>query len=277
MSTAGRARQLKLALFAEGTADPSLDKLWGDEIPRFLGLAPFDRVIGFSKHHMVAMSNANMNLKHSTSTTSVGLDIILAQELQRKEFDCAVVAWDLVPAWDSGSDATACRWHDTLLLYEGLARSRALPTLWRQQASERLRELTSRAKPSDRKAFPHPAPGMVLGLCMEPEFEGLLLDETGIKAALGIKGKRLPRRWPTTWKHVSAPRPSETLAKAIEAARSMQPRPPVFRKVRQSLREAKHEWGRLLLSNATPEFRSKILAHPVSERLLLLLASVSPR
>ncbi|MDC0711469.1 hypothetical protein POL68_23560 [Stigmatella sp. ncwal1] len=276
MSTAGRAKPLRLALFAEGTTDPSLDKLWGEEIPKFLGLAPFDRVIGFSKHHMVAMSKANMSLKFKTSTLSVGLDVILAQELQKKDFDCAVVAWDLVPAWDSGSDATACRWQDTLLLYEGLARSQKLPPLWHQRATERFHELKARPKPSDRKALPRPEPGMVLSVCMEPEFEGLLLDEAGVKAALGLKGKKLPRRWPTTWKHTPAPRPSETLARAIEAARSLQPQPPVFRKVRQPLREAKHEWGRLLLSSATPEFRRNILAHPLAERLRLLLSAVPP-
>ncbi|WP_232293564.1 hypothetical protein [Stigmatella aurantiaca] len=260
-------------LFAEGTTDSSLERLWGQELPAFLGLAPFDRVVGFSKHHMVAMSKANMSLPHKTSTTSVGLDVILAQELQKKDFDCAIVAWDLVPAWDSGSDATACRWQDTLLLYEGLARSQKLPPLWHQRATERLHDLKSRAQPSDRKFLPRPEPGTVLSVCMEPEFEGLLLDEAGVKAALGLKGKKLPHRWPTTWLHTPAPRPSETLAKAIEAARSIQPRPPVFRKVRRPLREAKHEWGRLLLNSATPEFRRKILAHPVSERLRLLLAA----
>lgn len=270
-STQSRRGRLRVVLFVEGTSGSSLDGLWRMEIPALLKLPRFERVVGFSKHNLVAMSNANMGLKYKTSTVSVGLDEIIARELKLQPFDCAVVAWDLVPAWDSGSDASACRWADTLLLYEGLSRSKRLPTAWRELAEQRFAELKSRATPSQRSSIPCPAPHTVLGVCMEPEFEGMLMDEAGVKAALGLKGKTV-RDWPNTWGRQQNPRPSETLAKAIEAARRIQPKPTVFRKIRLPLREAKHEWGGLFIKSATSGFRENLMNHPISGRLRLLLA-----
>ncbi len=177
---------MRLVLFVEGTTGSALQALWGEEIPKQLGLLPFDRVVGFTKGHLVAMSNENMKLKHRTSTILVGFDQLLARELDKKTFDCAVVAWDLVPAWDSGSDASACRWKETLLLYEGLARSKVVPEVWSDRARDRLEELRSRAEPSHRSRLPQPAPQTVLGVCMDPEFEGWLLSEAGVKSALGL-------------------------------------------------------------------------------------------
>jgi hypothetical protein len=269
-STLNKREHLRLVLFVEGTSGPPLDELWRNEIPALLSLPPFERVVGFSKHNLVAMSNANIGLKHKTSTVSVGLDELIARELRTKPFDCAIVAWDLVPAWDSGSDASACRWEDTLLLYEGLSRSNSLPVAWRERAEQRFKQLKARAIPSHRTSVPRPAPNTVLGVCMEPEFEGMLLDESGVKTVLGLKGK--VHQWPNTWERQREPRPSETLAKAIEAAKRVQPKPPVFRKIRLPLREAKHEWARLFIKGSTGGFRDRLLSHPVSQRLLLLLA-----
>lgn len=275
ISTQNKRKKLRLVLFVEGTSDPSLDGLWRDAIPVLLSIQPFERVVGFSKHNLVAMSKANMGLKYKTSTVSVGLDELIARELKKKPFDCAVVAWDLVPAWDSGSDPSACRWEDTLLLYEGLSRSKSLPVAWCECAEQRFNELKARAAPSDRTSIPRPAPNTVLGVCMEPEFEGLLMDETGVKAALGLKGK--VRNWPSTWARQRDPRPSETLAKAIEVARRIQPTPSVFRKIRLPLREAKHEWGRFFIKGAAGGFRAKMLNHPVAQRLILLLSESQTR
>jgi hypothetical protein len=272
-SSPNERKKLRVVLFVEGTSGPALEGLWGNEIAQLLSIPSFERVVGFSKHNMVAMSNANIGLKHKTSTISVGLDVLIARELTVKPFDCAVVAWDLVPSWDSGTDASACRWKDTLLLYEGLSRSERLPVEWRMRAEQRFKELNARDIPSRRLAISRPAPFAVLGICMEPEFEGMLMDEAGVKAILGLKGK--VRGWPNTWERQQDPRPSETLSKAIEAARKVQPKPMVFRKIRLPLREAKHEWGRLLIKESAGRFRDKLLNHPISKRLLLLLAETS--
>lgn len=270
MSTSSRGSKLRLVLFVEGTSGPPLDGLWREEMAAFLGFPPFERIVGIGKNHLVAMSNANLGLRHRTSTVSVGLDSIIANELKKKDFDCAVVAWDLVPAWDSGSDASACRWRDTLLLYEGLARSKHLPAAWRKAAEQRYEELSSRAEPSERKTVPQPAPNTVLSVCMEPEFESMLLHEAGVKEVLGLKG-RPPRDWPKTWKRLQDPRPSDTLAQAIADARQARPKPEVFRKVPLPLREAKHEWGRLFINSAAGAFRKHLLKHPTSARLKELL------
>lgn len=272
MSTSSRSSRLRLVLFVEGTSGKPLNDLWSRGVSRLLGLLPFERVVGIGKRHLVAMSNANMKLKHRTSAVSVGIDALIKRELDRQDFDCAVVAWDLVPPWDSGSDASACRWQETLLLYEGLARSEQLPLPWREQAQRRFDELIAREKPSLRPGVPRPAAHTVLSVCMEPEFEGLFLDEAGVKAVLGLRGKP-PRGWPGTWDRIRDPRPSGTLEKAIEAARRVRPKPEVFRKIRQPLREAKHEWGHLLLTSATGGFQEGILKHSISNRLRALLTA----
>jgi hypothetical protein len=270
-STSGRERKPRLVLFAEGTSGTSLDHLWHEQMRVLLDLPAFERVVGIGKNHLVAMSNANMRLKYKTSTVSVGLDEIIAAELKERPFDCAVVAWDLVPPWDSGSDASACRWEETLLLYEGLARSKHLPEPWRAAAEERFKELKSREVPR-QSAIPKPALHTVLAVCMASEFEGVLLHESGVKAALGLKGKSVPG-WPNTWSRMIDPRPSKTLAEAIEAARRMKPKPAVFRKIHLPMRMAKHEWGSFFLKSAKGDFLSYVLGFPLSRRLKELLGA----
>jgi hypothetical protein len=259
-------------LFVEGTWGQSLDQLWREHLRALLKLPAFERIVGFSKHNLVAMSNANMQLANKTSTVSLGLDEIISCELKKKPFDCAVVAWDLVPAWDSGSDASACRWEDTLLLYGGLSRSKSLPEPWRESAEQRIKDLLSRKSPSQRRSIPRPESHAVLSVCMEPEFEGVLLHEAGVKAALGLKGKSVPG-WPKTWNQMVNPRPSDTLAKAIEAARKLKPKPAVFRKMHLPMRMAKHEWGSFFLNSAKGEFLSYVLSYSSSRRLMELLAA----
>lgn len=105
---------------------------------------------------------------------------------------------------------------------------------------------------------------------MEPEFEGILLHETGVKAALGLKGKSVPD-WPKTWHRMTDPRPSETLAKAIEAARRIKPKPQVFRKLHLPMRMAKHAWGSFFLKSATGGFLGHVSNYPLSLRLKELL------
>jgi hypothetical protein len=262
-------------LFVEGSAGPSLDRLWRERIPVLFRLHPFERVVGISKHHLVAMTNANLGLKHRTSTISLGLDALIARELQAKPFDCAVVAWDLVPPWDSSADAQACLREEALLLYGGLSRSQVLPESWRQNAERRHQEIQAHKRKMLSAGPPRPAPNEVLTVCMEPEFEGLLLHEAGVRSVLGVTGKSV-RDWPKTWNRPLQTRPSETLSKAIEAARRVKPKPPIFRKLGRSMREAKHDWAQLFLEEASAGFRKHLLQHAISTRLTDVVGAPEP-
>lgn len=105
------SRQLRVALFVEGSEDPSsargrqhLADIWNKGLGKALGLPPFDPVEPISKLHLLAMDPRNPPM----SGTQEPLDQLVARKLRRDPFDAAVVAWDLIPAWDP--ERSACRW-----------------------------------------------------------------------------------------------------------------------------------------------------------------------
>jgi len=268
--------RLRVALFVEGSQPPltnrgrdTLNVIWNERLGNFLGLPPFDPIVPISKPHLVAMDPA----KPPMSGAGERLDQLMARVLARKPFDVAVVAWDLVPAWNPHEKF--CRWRETVNLYRFLSDSRVLPEIWREKARQRFQDLSSRAEPGARQRLPLLEPGMVLPVCMEPVFEGLLVqDEGAVKRALGVK--REPKGWPPTgWSDPRERRPDlNVLARAITALWQLRPAPEILRKVRGDMRTHKNEWGEFLLRELLADDRARplVLSHPISRRLAELLA-----
>jgi hypothetical protein len=263
---------LRLALFAEGSQSPPtargrqvLEVLWNDRLGHALGLRRFDLVIPISKTHLVAMDPANPPM----SGAGERLDQLMARVLARDPFDVAVIAWDLVPAWNPQEEY--CRWIETCDLYRFLGQSDSLPELWRDRARRRFQELSQRPVPSARQRLPPLERGMVLPVCMEPVFEGMLTqDEQAVRRALRIEGRNV-RGWPRRgWGDPRERRPDlNVLAPAIQALRALQPRHPLFRQVRGDMRTHKAEWGELLTRKLLEDgqARSLLLEHPIARRL----------
>lgn len=267
---------LRLALFAEGSESPptprgrqTLDLLWNGGLGQALGLPRFDIVVPISKTHLVAMDPSNPPM----SGAGERLDQLMERTLRRSPFEVAVVAWDLEPPWNP--EGQYCRWIETLSLYQFLADSDCLTEIWRSKAAQKFRELSARSVPSARRQLPALEPGMILAVCMEPVFEGILVqDENAIKRALDLVGRSV-RGWPRQgWGDSQERRPDlNVLAPAIRALRDLQPRRPILRQVRGDMRTHKAEWGELLLRRLLrdPQARPLILAHPIARRLSELL------
>lgn len=202
------------------------------------------------------------------------LDQLMARVLARDPFDVAVIAWDLVPAWNPQEEY--CRWVETCDLYRFLAESDCLPDLWRELARRRFEDLSQRPAPSARQRLPPLERGMVLPVCMEPVFEGMLTqDEQTVRRVLGIEGRSV-RGWPRHgWGDPQERRPDlNVLAPAIRALRALQPRPSLFRQIRGDMRTHKAELGEWLTRKLLEDDqgRSLLLEHPVARRLRELLA-----
>src|SRR5690606_920875 len=95
---------MKVALFVEGGAapvqnrrDPPLQKIW-DQLTRVLQCEAIALLVPISKKNLVAMDPA----EPKSSGAGEALDQLMARHLDQTPFDAAIVAWDLVPAWDPG-------------------------------------------------------------------------------------------------------------------------------------------------------------------------------
>jgi hypothetical protein len=264
---------LKVALFAEGSNDHSLRgggnsfaTLWQKTLVEALGLRTIDLVFPITKGHLQALQPPAAGLKRVTSSTGVPLDELMRQKLLLHDFDAAVVAWDLYPPWLTVPDEGRCRWAETVRLYQCLAHSQLLPPPWPQRAAERLRSLESRPIPSARAFSPRLERGCVLAVCMEPEFEALLLNEAGVRNTLKLRGKKI-KSWPTEWSEVGARRPKSVLNDALMAASKLRPPPAVFRRIPGDMRTAPHAWASYLMTHASPELREHVEQHRISRRL----------
>lgn len=263
---------LRVALFVEaGHAQPPprgdapLFQIWGVLLREALRLPEFVLIEPISKKHLVAMDPSNPSMSGSAEA----LDKLITRKLGHPPtFDAALIAWDLVPAWNP--EAATCRWRETLDLYQGLAQSDALPQLWRDRALERHTELSGRPTPSARVRPPTLQPGVVLPLCMTPMFEGMLVGhEAGARRAFGVEGEHV-KGWPAGWGDPTLRHPDrDTLAPAVRALRGHQPQPDVTRKIRGDLRTHKDDWGAWLLRGLLqdPIARPTVEQHPICQRL----------
>lgn len=259
---------MKRALFVEGPADilhpeHSFVRLWQEGVLTNLGLQKFDYIHPINKKYLISMRLGSPKM----SGASLPLDVLIENKRQENGFDCAVVAWDLVPGW-AGGTANLCRWEETLEFYRGIARSQALPSGWTAYAAARVQNLSQRPVPSARSALTKLAPGAVLALCMEDMFESLIVcDEPMVKNLLGCRGKRVPG-WPKSWKRPPPKVDSELLTPAITAARKLRPKVNEAFVVRGDMITAKHEWGEYFTSRMlAPNGSAKARTHQICLRL----------
>lgn len=248
------------ALFVEGPSEPlheghSFVRLWQEAVLDNLGLPRFDHIYSINKKFLISMRQGSPRM----SGASLPLDVFIEHKRSEHGFDCAVVAWDLVPGW-AGGTAGLCRWEETVEFYRGIARSQALPANWTAFAAARVQDLSNRASPSARANLTKLQPGAILALCMEDMFESLIVcDEPMVKRLLGCRGKQVPG-WPKTWKRPPAKVDTALLSPAIAAARRLRPKVNEAFVVRGDMITAKHEWGdyfvrRMLHTNGSAKAR----------------------
>ncbi len=264
-----------VALFVEGSSAPPpargerpLHRLW-NELADALGIDRFCPIIPISKKHLVAMDPAQPPM----SGAGEPLDALVMRTMKRHRFSAAVVAWDLVPAW--AGPGTYCRRDEILRFYRLLSRSSRLPESWRVHAKKREQDI------SKRRRRPARLTRGALALCMEPMFEGLLVqDEAAVRAVLGVK-KTIPSAWPRgTWGDPSEMRPDRALLKpAIVSLYRERPRPQVCRRVRGDFETNKDGWGEYILRGllASPQAREAVVSHPICTRLEQWLGTASRR
>ncbi len=263
---------LRVALFVEGSESPppprglrALERIWNEDLPQALEIDYFEQVFPISKKHLVAMDPE----KPQMSGSSEGLDQLMVRKLSTHPFDAAVVAWDLIPAWNPEEDSY-CRWEETLRFYELLSLSDSLAEPWKSQAFHRHQELSNRPVPKARKRPPQIQEHSILALCMVPMFEELLvLDESAAKRALGIASRRLPSTWPSNWGAGKSKHPDDLLLHAVNTIRSLSPPLRVVKQVRGDMRNNKDGWGEFLLRKMLEDEQVSdvILQHPIAARL----------
>ena len=264
---------LKFALFVEGGITPSpsrgtnpRDAIWNEHLCGALELQTFALIVPISKKHLVAMDPTQPKM----SGAGEGFDELLARTLRATPFDVAVVAWDLVPAWNPAGEY--CRWEETLDLYRFLSQSHSanLPPLWKDVALERFQELASRDQPNARPNPPTFKKGLVLPICMEPMFETLLVqDEPAARRAFDVSNP--PNGWPSGgWGNVTERRPDQRILRpAIAAIQRIKPKLKCVRQVRGNFVTNKDGWGEFLLRQLLRDQNANraVLASPISTRL----------
>jgi hypothetical protein len=258
---------MRLGLVVEGshlyhkrTQADLLEQLWSKEIPRVIGCVTPTKVFGITKGSLAAMRLKKVKFRRTTATREP-LDAILERERLAHNIDCFVVVWDLVPPWDK--QAQLCRWNETLGLYEGLSLSETLDERFRSFAAARFTEMSQRAQPGARTHAPKLVRGAVLGVCVDPLFESVFMDERAMKKALGISGKRA-RGWPPGWDDGNATA-SEIIGAAVDAGRDIMPPGPIFRKIRQGYETLKTECGIHFVQSGA--FDNTLRRHPLGTRL----------
>lgn len=260
------------ALFVEGPDEPLNEshpfiRLWQQSILENLGLPKFDFIYPINKKFLISMRPGAPKI----SGASLKLDVFIEQKRKVDKFDCAVVAWDLVPGWYGGV-GQLCRWAETLEFYSGIARSEALPKSWTTFAETRVADLSGRSSPSARPSITKLTPGSILAVCMDTVFESLITsDEKAVREVLGCHGKKVPK-WPKSWKTMPARVDTEVLEPTIAAVRALRPKVPEAFIVRGDLITAKHEWGEFFLrSMLAPTGSPKARGHAIAVRLRELL------
>lgn len=267
---------MRWALFVEGSepsAKPTLAEVW-DDICKQLSLQPPCAVFPISKKHLLAMDPINPKM----SGAAEGLDALLTRKWQSQSqqgqgvFDAAVILWDLYPAWSKVG--TACRWQETLALYQHMQTRKRLPPLFDAWVGSRHQALTTRAVASARIAPVSLAPGAILPLCMVPEFEDWLCqDEASLKVALELTGQRTPRKWPD-FSVTAGLRPKKQLSQAIAAVQSVAPLPKVCGRVRGNWHTNQLGWTRYLCKELIRQDANRWSSHPIPRRLREILPHV---
>lgn len=225
-SGGGRHQTLRVAVFAEGSANQAFTNIWQRNLPALLGVRSVAPVIPINKKHLLAMDSKTPTMSGSAEP----LDELMARTSKSTPFDAAIIAWDLYPMW-AGRGTSMCRWIETVALFEALSLSRVLDTSWVTMALNKYNDLLARPTPSHRAGPPKVAHHGIYALCMDSEFESLLVaDEQSVRRALGIDNLHI-KDWPK-WKQKGRPDPVELLNRALDAVKAHTPRPASFPKIR---------------------------------------------
>ncbi|MBL8228928.1 MAG: hypothetical protein JNL98_10640 [Bryobacterales bacterium] len=257
-------------VFHQRTKVELLEQLWATEVPRVTGSVRPVRVIGMSKGSLAAMKLRESSFRRSSSLAEP-LDALIERFLEQGGIDCLVVVWDLLPPWDR-SEPT-CRWTETLAFYEGLALSTVLRDPFRSFAEQRFQELRRRVRPDARRELPKLVKGAIYGVCIDPLFESVFMDERAMKRSLGVVGKRM-QGWPGGWE-VTNSKASDVVAEALDAARDAAPTSPLFRRNRQPYETSKTEWAIHFLQSG--DFHATVRQHPLGVRLAEIGSTVRSR
>lgn len=264
---------MKVALFVEGSQSPpgprqrdALTRIWCEHLPALAGCEPFAQVHPISKQAISLLDPK----KTRPSGSGESIDQHIARVRNNGPgFDAAVVAWDIEPplATTPPLPKERCIRHESMWFREQLSNSQSLraekwPEEWRTSNADRLREIQEPPAP-ERPVAHHE----IRFLCMNPEFEILLLAERQIRLLFGVERKRL-KGWPGDWKPTPARRGKAILHEAIEAVRTV--RPSKFPSIPGTIvRTAPNEWSEWLLRQliADGAARETLANHPLVARL----------
>lgn len=263
---------LKVALFVEGSTSPptprglpAIERIWNELIADVVGAPRFDPIVPISKKHIVALDPRHPKM----SGAGEPLDQLMRRKLAQTSFDAAVVAWDLVPAWNP--QGAYCRWEETVDFYRLLAASTVLPEPWVVEAQKRFDDLSTRPGNSDRPPRPWLRRHVVVAVCMDPMFEGVLVqDEKALRRALNLDGSKLPKGWPKSgWSPPTRRPDAELLGPAVRSLVDSRPKPKVVKQVGGDFVLNKDGWGEYLLRRLLDDSsaRSQVLGHPLYQRL----------
>ncbi len=263
---------MKVALFVEGSQSPpsarqadALNRIWGEHLVALAGRGGFASIFRISKQNIEQLDPLCLK----ASGNAEALDEVIARHLiDPGGFEAAVVAWDVLPPLRPEPPLVPerCRWLETKWIMARLAASDVLPHRWRNVAAQRSRDYDGRPTPAAR-TNPRPlVPCEVRPLCMEPEFESLLLLKKHLRKTLGMKCKS-SKGWPKNWTPSPQRRGKAILHAAIEAARKA---PGVGLPVRGSIMvNAPNEWAEWLLRTLMEDTdaRAALAGHPIVRRL----------
>ena len=268
---------MKVALFVEGSQSPpgprqkdALTRIWCEHLPALAGCEPFAQVHPISKQAIALLDPK----KTRPSGSGESIDQHIARMLDKgKGFDAAVVAWDVEPPLVTNPPLPKqrCIRHESKWFREQLGTTQnrgreRWPNEWRASNANRLREIQEPGAPQ-RPVAPHG----IRFVCMNPEFELLLLVERQTRLASGDERKRL-EGWPGDWKPTPARRGKVILHEAIEAVRMV--RPSKFPSIPGTIvRTAPNEWSEWILRQliADEAVRETLATDPLVARLRVLM------
>ena len=264
---------MKVAVFVEGGFEPPrrggvtpLEELWLKTLLPQVGCTADCLLIPISKKTIVALDPAQPKM----SGAAEAFDQLFVRTLQKTAFDRAIVAWDLVPAWNPG--VTGCRRSEVLDFFRYMASSTCLAAGWKQYCHSKYQSLMV-----NHSVVPPPAlkAGEIGVVVMEPMFEDILVQsEAGFRTVVGNFGKPKPKGWPNVGWGGGSKRPdTEVVAPAVAALRGVKPKPHVVGRIRGDFRTAKNEWAEYLVRHmlADQNFRAVITGHAIAQRVSFLI------
>jgi hypothetical protein len=259
---------LRTTVFVEGTSGDSsrhvrdkIEQLWAVVLPEKLNCPQPANVVGFSKGHFQAMNRSWKSGEIRTTSTNVPFDAFFSMELERRPFDVAIVVWDLMPPWDKEARPSRCI--EVRDFYRAMGESEAIPERFRDGALRRLAEVE---QATGQASVVH---GSIVGVCMEPMFEGMLADEKALREALGVRNQQV-KGWP---KHWGSNDPKEVLDRAIRATRRLSPLPAALKRVPGNMETRPNDWNLFLTSN--PAFHEIVRSHDIATRYARWLAAAA--